>query len=149
MYIGVLQQTIAKLNNRTPETKIRVSMPVARKEIEELLERDSNNNRALSVDSYEFTFNSSDYVYQELNSAPNTTISLPYNSKDFLSFKVYEASQGAIVRQEGKDKKEDVALRCEIRGTTYTFTRDHLDLLSNGERRDLFNYLGIDGGQLY
>jgi hypothetical protein len=149
MYIGVLQQTIAKLSTHQPEHPMRVSTTVAPKEAKELLERETNNNRVLSVDSYEFTFNSSDYVYQELNSTPNTTISLPYNSKDFLSFKVYEARQGAIVRQEGKDKKEDVALRCEIRGTTYTFSHDHLDLLSNSERRDLFNYLGIDGGQLY
>ncbi|HEY9596074.1 MAG TPA: hypothetical protein V6D33_00190, partial [Cyanophyceae cyanobacterium] len=59
----------------------------------------------------------------------------------FLSFKVYEATKGEIVHQ-GLDE-DDMTIRCQIRDTIYTFTREHLDQLSNRERHELFKQLGI------
>ncbi|HEY9651025.1 MAG TPA: hypothetical protein V6C95_10210 [Coleofasciculaceae cyanobacterium] len=79
--------------------------------------------------------------YQQLKTIPNTTISLQYNCDKFLSFKVYEATQGRIINQ-GFDEN-DVTIRCQIRDTTYTFTHEHLSQLSNRERHDLFKQLGI------
>lgn len=144
MYIGFMQETLALLKTPKLETKVRVEMPAIRKEAEEIQKQESKNTVPLPTDFYSFPSHSSEDIYEQLASTPDTTISLPYDSEKFLSFKVYEASQGAIVRQD-----KNVVLRCQIRGTTYTLTRDHLDLLSNGERRDLFNYLGIDSRQLY
>ncbi|MEW6492535.1 MAG: hypothetical protein AB1589_08500 [Cyanobacteriota bacterium] len=80
-------------------------------------------------------------VHQQLNSIPNTIISLQYQSNKFLTFKVNEASYGAVLRQGAEDT--NIALQCQIRGTTYTFTRDHLDQLSNRECRELLNQLGL------
>ena len=78
--------------------------------------------------------------YQSLKEISNTTISLQYDSDTFLSFKVYEASQGSIVPTQLKD----IALKCQIRGTTYLFNREHLDQMSNRERHELFNHLEVD-----
>lgn len=80
-------------------------------------------------------------VHQQLNSIPNTIISLQYESNKFLTFKVNEASYGAVLRQGSEDT--NIALQCQIRSTTYTFTRDHLDQLSNRECRELLNQLGL------
>lgn len=80
-------------------------------------------------------------VYQQLKNIPNTTISLQYNADKFLSFKVYEVTKGTIIRK-GIDE-DDVTIRCQIRDTVYTFTREHLSQLSNRECQDLFNQLGL------
>ena len=82
----------------------------------------------------------SDNFYQQLQSLSNTIISLQYNPDNFLTFKVQEASFGSIVRQEN----ENIAIRCQIRGTTYTFTYKHLDQMSKRELNDLLNQLGLD-----
>ncbi len=81
--------------------------------------------------------------YQQINSLSNTIISLQYKPKQFLSFKLNEAKLGAIVRQGVKE----IALQCQIRGTTYTFTSEHVEQMSKRELNDLLNYLGIDGNQ--
>ncbi len=86
-----------------------------------------------------YSQNASDF-YQSLKEVSNTTISLQYDFDTFLSFKVYEASQGSIVPTQFND----IALKCQIRGTTYLFNREHLDQMSNRERRELLNHLGID-----
>ena len=78
-------------------------------------------------------------LYQQLETISNTTISLQYNATKFLTFKVYEASKGKLLSQE----HESYTLQCQIRGTTYKLTREHLDQLSNRERRELLNHLGI------
>lgn len=89
----------------------------------------------------EFYVESAEKFYHRLDNVPNTIISLQYNSKKFLTFKVNEASQGAIVHQGVQNK--EVAVQCQIRGTTYILTREHLDQLSNRERGDLLNHLRL------
>ncbi len=86
-----------------------------------------------------YSQNASDF-YQSLEKISNTTISLQYDSDTFLSFKVYEASQGSIIATQFND----IALKCQIRGTTYVFNREHLDQMSNRERHELFNHLEVD-----
>ena len=86
---------------------------------------------------------SSDF-YQEINNSSSTIISLQYKPKQFVSFKVYEAKGGAIVRQGAND----VAIRCQIRGTTYTFTNEHIDQMSLRELSELLNHLGMNANQL-
>jgi|SRR5919199_6551798 hypothetical protein len=76
---------------------------------------------------------------QRLENISNTTISLQYNRDTFLSFKVYEASEGFIMRQGD----EIIGFDCLIRGTTYRFTREHLEQLSTRELHELCNQLGI------
>ena len=92
----------------------------------------------------EFYSITSEYFYQEINNSSNTIISLQYKPKQFVSFKVYEAKRGAIVRLG----PNDVALRCQIRGTTYTFTNEHIDQMSVRELSELLNHLGMDANQL-
>lgn len=87
----------------------------------------------------ELAFKVSDNFYQQLDNISNTTLSLQYDRHNFLTFKVYEASQGVILRQE----VENIALQCRIRGATYRFTREHLEQLSNRELRELFDHLGV------
>ncbi|NEQ20108.1 MAG: hypothetical protein F6K28_12850 [Microcoleus sp. SIO2G3] len=82
----------------------------------------------------------SENFYQQLQNLSNTIISIQYNPNSFLTFKVQEASFGSIVRQ-GNDK---IAIRCQVRGTTYTFTHEHLDQMSKRELNDLLNHLGLD-----
>lgn len=77
--------------------------------------------------------------YQQLESLSSTTISLQYGPNTFLTFRVYEASEGMILRQG----VEPVGLQCLIRGTTYKLTREHLYQLSNRELSELLNHLGI------
>jgi NAD(P)H-nitrite reductase large subunit len=79
--------------------------------------------------------------YQQVKKISSTIISLQYKPKEFLSFKVYEANLGAIVRQGVKD----IALQCQIRGTTYTLVEEHLDQMSKRELNDLLNHLGLSG----
>ena len=81
----------------------------------------------------------SENFYWQLKDRSSSIISLQYNPNDFLSFKVYEATCGVIVRQGFKN----VALQCQIRGTTYTFTDEHLDQMSKREINDLCNHLGV------
>ena len=82
----------------------------------------------------------SENFYQQLQSLSNTIISIQYNPNNFLTFKVQESSFGAIVRQG----MENIAIRCQIRGATYTFTHEHLDQMSKRELNDLLNQLGLD-----
>jgi hypothetical protein len=82
--------------------------------------------------------------YRVSQGISNTIISLQYTYSELLVFKVHEASYGAIVHE----KKGEVVLQCEIRGTQYSLTRDHLEQMSNRECSELFNHLGIDGNQL-
>jgi len=78
--------------------------------------------------------------YQKLQSLSNTIISLQYKPDNFVTFKVQEASFGSIVRQEN----ETIAIQCQIRGATYTFTYEHLDQMSKRELNDLLNHLGLE-----
>lgn len=98
---------------------------------------------ALSPSVTEFYFIAPEDFYQTQNSLSNTIISIQYDRHKFLSFKIYEAKFGSIVHQG----VEDTALQCQIRGYTYTFTREHMDQMSNRELNDLFNHLKIDGSQ--
>lgn len=91
----------------------------------------------------EATLFASENFYCILNNRSSSIISLQYNPDEFLSFKVYEANQGAIVRRGFKD----IALQCQIRGTTYTFSDEHLDQMSKRELNDLFNHLGFNSNQ--
>ncbi|MBD0302463.1 MAG: hypothetical protein ICV85_09870 [Tolypothrix sp. T3-bin4] len=86
---------------------------------------------------------SSDF-YQEINNSSSTIISLQYKPKQLVSFKVYEAKGGAIVRLGAND----VAIRCQIRSTTYTFTNEHIDQMSLRELSELLNHLGMNANQL-
>jgi hypothetical protein len=87
---------------------------------------------------------SSNDFYQKIKNSSNTIVSLQYNNDKFLSFKVYEAQSGTLVRQGDKD----IALRCQIRGSVYTFTREHVTQMSKREFNDLLSHLGIDSSQL-
>lgn len=78
--------------------------------------------------------------YQQLQCLSNTIISIQYNPDNFLTFKVQEASFGSIVRQGN----ENIAIRCQVRGTIYTFTHEHLDQMSKRELNDLLNQLGLE-----
>lgn len=86
-----------------------------------------------------YAFEMSGNIYQQLGSLSSTTISLQYGPNSFLTFRVYEASEGMILRQGS----ESMALQCLIRGTIYTLTREHLYQLSNRELSELLNHLGI------
>jgi hypothetical protein len=90
-----------------------------------------------------FYVEGSENFYQRLNDTSNTIISLQYNPKNFVSFKIYDASQGTIVNHENGE----YALKCRVHGRTYLFTREHLDQLSNRERHELFNHLGVNSNQ--
>ncbi|AFZ20960.1 hypothetical protein [Allocoleopsis franciscana] len=93
----------------------------------------------LSQSKSQYSFEMSDNIYQQLGSLSSTTISLQYGPTSFLTFKVYEASEGMIQRQGG----EAIALQCLIRGTVYKLTHEHLYQLSNRELSELLNHLGI------
>ncbi len=83
--------------------------------------------------------------YQELRKLPTTIISFQYNPDEFLTFKVYEASLGRIMRAG----TETVGLQCRIGGKTYLFSREHLDTMSNSECRELLNHLEISDSELF
>lgn len=85
----------------------------------------------------------SEDFYQQVRSSSNTIISIQYKPKEFLSFKVYEARSGVIVN-EGVN---DLALQCQVRGTSYTFNRKHLDQMSKREINELFNHLMLDSSK--
>jgi hypothetical protein len=91
----------------------------------------------------QYAFEMSGNFYQQLGSLSSTTISLQYGPNSFLTFKVYEASEGMILRQG----VEPMAIQCLIRGTTYKLTREHLYQLSNRELSELLNHLGIQDQQ--
>ncbi len=86
-----------------------------------------------------------DDFYQKLQNFSNTIISIQYNATEFLTFKVWNAQQGRIVRLGTKA----VGLQCRIDGKLYTFNREHLDMMSKRECNELFQHLGIDGSQLF
>ncbi|NET56175.1 MAG: hypothetical protein F6K47_08360 [Symploca sp. SIO2E6] len=85
-------------------------------------------------------------IYQQSDDISSSLpiISIDYRPRQFLSFNIAEASQGQVVRYANKA----IALRCEIRGTTYTFDREHLEIMSDSERNLLYNQLGIDGRKI-
>jgi hypothetical protein len=93
----------------------------------------------LSQPKSQYAFEMSGNLYQRLGSLSSTTISLQYGPNSFLTFKVYEASEGMILRQGD----EPTALQCLIRGTMYQFTHEHLYQLSNRELSELLDHLGI------
>ena len=83
-------------------------------------------------------------INQQLNSIPDTIISLQYNSNEFLTFRVCQANRGEIVKSGSKV----VGLQCRIGDKTYTFNHEHFNQMSKRECNDLFNYLGINSRQL-
>jgi hypothetical protein len=85
----------------------------------------------------------SEEFYQSLKELSNTIISLQYAPKEFLSFKVREATLGRIVSQG----LGDTVFQCQIRGTTYTFTREHLEQMSKREFNELFAHLRLNSNQ--
>jgi hypothetical protein len=87
---------------------------------------------------------SGENFYQQLNRISNTEISLNYEPKKLLTFRVYKAYQGQIVWSGTKA----IGLQCSIDGKIYTFNREHLNQMSNRELSELFNHLKIDGSQL-
>lgn len=105
--------------------------------MQQLTKRLSNPKRS------EFYVETANDLYQRLDNTPNTIISLQYDPDNFLSFKVYEASEGAIVRPS----LGAIAIQCQIRGKTYKLTGEHLSQLSNRERRELFGHLGVNDSQ--
>lgn len=78
--------------------------------------------------------------YQQLKSFSNTIISVQYNKDELLSFKVSQVERGEVVYSN----TQPIGLRCLLGGKTYTFKREHLDLMSNRECRELFDHLGVD-----
>ena len=82
--------------------------------------------------------------YRASQSISNTIISLQYTYHELLVFKVHEASWGAIAYE----RNGEMLLQCEIRGTQYRLTHEHLKQLSNRECQELFNQLGVNGNQL-
>ena len=82
--------------------------------------------------------------YQQIESFSDTIISLQYTPDEFLTFRVCNADQGQIWQLGTRV----TGLRCRIGDTFYTFNREHLSMMSNRERQELFNQLGVDGSQL-
>lgn len=103
------------------------------------------NNTLLGKPYFNYSFQEKNYFYYFLQKLSNTTIFFQYDTENFLSFKVYEASQAVLVYL----RSGEIALRCQIRGTTYTLTQEHLVQMSNRESNELFNHLGIDGSQFF
>ena len=87
-----------------------------------------------------FCHHKPNYFYEVLKKLSNTTFFIQYNAEKFLSFRVYEISQGIIVYQ----KSGDMAIQCQIRNETYLLTRNHIFQMSHRESHEFFNYLGID-----
>lgn len=85
--------------------------------------------------------------YRQLDNISNTIISLQYNRDKLLSFRVSEASCGAIISQGSGGN--NAAIQCDIRGNIYNFTREHIEQLSNRECRELFKHLGIAQTNLF
>lgn len=74
----------------------------------------------------------------------STILCIQYTERRPLVFKVHEASRGKIVRLENNE----VTLQCYIRGSLYTFYREHLESLSQNEQNQLYSHLEIDASQL-
>lgn len=100
-------------------------------------------NLLLNKPYVNFCCQKSNYVYAALKIFSNTTIFIQYNPENFLSFRVYEISQGIIVYQ----KSGDMAIQCHIRDTAYLLTRNHILQMSYHESQEFFNHLGIDSSQ--
>ena len=67
-------------------------------------------------------------------------ISLQYNERDFLTFKVTDTGWGRILNLG----LGEIALQCQIKGVTYTFYPQHLENMSEIERQSLFMHLGLN-----
>ncbi|NET59437.1 MAG: hypothetical protein F6K47_25830 [Symploca sp. SIO2E6] len=83
-------------------------------------------------------------TYESVSSTPSLIISVIEDGSLLVSFDVTEATQGKIMHSGHKA----YALCCEIRGQTYSFTREHLDILSSSERKILYDWLKVDGSEL-
>jgi hypothetical protein len=99
------------------------------------------------LDKHYFNFRYQKYNYCQyfLQKLSNTTIFFQYDTETFLSFKVYEATQGVLVYL----KSGEIALRCQIQGATYTLTQEHMIQIGHRERQELFNQLGVNGSQIF
>ena len=102
-------------------------------------------NTLLDKAYFNFNYQDKNYLYDFFKNFSNTTIFIQYNPEAFLSFKVYEASQGILMYLSSRE----LALQCQIRGTTYTFNREHIAQMSYRECHELFNQLGVDGSQFF
>lgn len=94
---------------------------------------------------FNYHYQESNYFYYFLQKLSKTEIFIQYDSETFLSFKLYEVSQGVLVYLRSRE----MALKCQIRGTTYTLTPEHMVQMSNRDRNELFNQLGVDGSQFF
>ncbi|HEY9613818.1 hypothetical protein [Allocoleopsis sp.] len=103
----------------------------------------SNNGLLYQLNS-QVGSNIPESLYRASQGISNTIISLQYSYFELLIFKVHEAINGAIVHE----RNGEIVLQCEIRGTQYRLTHDHLEQMSNRECSELFNQLGVDGNQL-
>lgn len=92
-----------------------------------------------------FDYQKTNYCQYFLQKLSNTRIFFQYDAETFISFKVYEASQGILVYL----KSGEIALHCQIQGTTYTLTQEHMIQIGPRERQELFNQLGVNGSQIF
>lgn len=92
-----------------------------------------------------FDYQKTNYCQYFLQKLSNTRIFFQYDAETFISFKVYEASQGVLVYL----KSGEIALHCQIQGTTYTLTQEHMIQIGHRERQELFNQLGVNGSQIF
>jgi len=86
----------------------------------------------------------SETTYKSVSSIPSLIISVIEKGKLLVSFNITEAKQGEIMWSKNKA----YALRCQIRGKIYSFEREHLNILSQSERKTLFDWLKVDGSEL-
>ena len=84
-------------------------------------------------------------VYQQLNKVPYTIISLQYDSNEFLTFHVCQATQGRFLESGAGT----VGLRCQIGEKIYTFNGEHFNQMSNRECNELFKHLELDNCQAW
>jgi hypothetical protein len=92
-----------------------------------------------------FDYQKTNYCQYFLQKLSNTRIFFQYDAETFISFNVYEASQGILVYL----KSGEIALHCQIQGTTYTLTQEHMIQIGHRERQELFNQLGVNGSQIF
>ena len=92
-----------------------------------------------------FDYQKTNYCQYFLQKLSNTRIFFQYDAETFISFKVYEASQGVLVYL----KSGEIAIQCQIQGTTYTLTQEHMIQIGHRERQELFNQLGVNGSQIF
>lgn len=79
--------------------------------------------------------------YQQLDNISNTIISLQYDHLRVLSFRVSEVRPVGTLSPNSEET--NMVIQCQIRGTTYNLTSEHIKQLNNRECRELFQQLGI------